>query len=50
MANTAVLDQNKEEWNHWGVKRKMSWQPYNLCLEMTIKEEHEKQKRREGDE
>lgn len=49
MAN-AVLDGNKEEWNHRGVKREMSWQPYNLRLEMTVKEEHEKQKRREGEE
>ena len=50
MAGTAVLAQNKEEWNHWSVKREMSWQLYNLYLEMTVKEEREKKKRRAGNE
>lgn len=44
MASAVVLDQDKEEWNHWSVKREMSWQFYNLCLEMTVKEEHEKKR------
>lgn len=50
MAGSAVLDQNKEEWNHWSVKKEMYWQFYNLCLEMTVKEEREKKKRRTGNE
>lgn len=48
--NTVVLNQNKEEWNHWGVKREMSWQLYNLGLEMTVKEEHEKKRSGKEDE
>lgn len=47
MASIVVQDQNKE-WNHWSVKREMSWQLYNVCLEMTVKEEHKKKKREEG--
>lgn len=44
MASAVVLDQDKGGWTRWSVNRETSWQLYNVCLEMTVKEEHEKKR------
>lgn len=48
MASAVVLDQDKGGWTRWSVNGETSWQLYNVCLEMTVKEEHGKKRRGRG--